>query len=224
MKYLEILECFLEKDIYFVLGNHDYYYGSIEGVRTEVARLSGGSERLHWLGGRKAVRLTPGAYLVGHGGWGDARLGDYATSGVRLNDFELIHELKRLSKQELETMLNSLGDESAAHLQRALESIPPSPDLKIIVLLHVAPFKETAWYNGRPSGDDWLPFFSCKAAGDVLLRYMTELTNEYPDARMTVLCGHTHGGGTAAVLPNMTVHTGAARYGHPAVQNVAVSI
>ncbi len=34
---------------------------------------------------------------------------------------------------------------------------------------YIPPFREAAWYEGRPSADDYLPFFSCKAVGDVLL-------------------------------------------------------
>ena len=37
---------------------------------------------------------------------------------------------------------------------------------------------------------------------------------------MTVLSGHTHGGGRAQILENLTVLTGAAAYGEPAVQEV----
>ena len=41
-----------------------------------------------------------------------------------------------------------------------------------------------------------------------------------PDHQMTVLCGHTHGGGEAQVLPNLRVLTGDARYGQPVIQRV----
>jgi hypothetical protein len=39
-------------------------------------------------------------------------------------------------------------------------------------------------------------------------------------AQLTVLCGHTRGGGEAEILPNLRVLTGGARYGNPAVQRV----
>jgi 3',5'-cyclic-AMP phosphodiesterase len=38
--------------------------------------------------------LTPNTALVGHDGWGDGRLGDLNWSGVILNDFLLIEELR----------------------------------------------------------------------------------------------------------------------------------
>ena len=39
-----------------------------------------------------------------------------------------------------------------------------------------------------------------------------------PQCQLTVLCGHTHGSGTVEILPNLQVHTGAATYGEPAIQ------
>ncbi|MDP6129579.1 MAG: hypothetical protein QGH77_08240, partial [Planctomycetota bacterium] len=59
--------------------------------------------------------LTPEIGLVGHGGWGDGRLGSYYSSTVRLNDFKLIEELKGRSRDELLFRLTQLGDEAAAH-------------------------------------------------------------------------------------------------------------
>jgi Icc protein len=38
--------------------------------------------------------------------------------------------------------------------------------------------------------------------------------------RAAVFCGHTHGEGTAHILPNLVVHTGGADYGKPVVQKV----
>jgi 3',5'-cyclic-AMP phosphodiesterase len=42
--------------------------------------------------------------------------------------------------------------------------------------------------------------------------------DQRPDRRMTVLCGHTHGHGTARILPNLAVITGGAEYGRPEIQ------
>jgi predicted MPP superfamily phosphohydrolase len=42
----------------------------------------------------------------------------------------------------------------------------------------------------------------------------------WPDREMLVLCGHTHGGGVAKILPNLEARTGEARYGFPRIQGV----
>ncbi len=78
------------------------------------------------------------------------------------------------------------------------------------------PFREAAWYQGHPSGDDFLPFFACKAVGDVLLA----TARLHPGCQMLVLCGHTHGGGEIQVLENLRVLTGPAEYGKPEIERV----
>jgi hypothetical protein len=86
----------------------------------------------------------------------------------------------------------------------------------VIVLTHVPPFRESCWYQGHVSNDEWLPFFACQAVGDALREIMTSR----PHCRLTVYCGHTHNSGTAQVLPNLLVFTGAAEYGVPALSGV----
>ncbi len=68
--------------------------------------------------------------------------------------------------------------------------------------------------QGRP--DDYLPFFSCKAVGDVLL----EAAQSHPKCQILVLCGHTHSGGEISVAENLRVVTGPAEYGKPEIQQI----
>jgi len=201
--------------IYFVLGNHDFYHGSITAVRDTVAREAASSRWLRWLPLSGVVPLTANATLIGHDSWADGRLGDFFRSDVMLNDYVLIRELRGLSKQELYAKLNALGDEAAEFLGKlAAEALALRRN--VIVLTHVPPFRESCWHEGQISNDDWLPHFACRAAGDRLAALMSA----YPDHTMTVLCGHTHSSGFARILPNLVVHTGAAQYGQPTIQQV----
>ena len=222
--YLNDLAERLTAPIAFVLGNHDYYRGSIAHVREQARVLSRESERLTWLPNAGVVSLTDKTTLVGHGGWGDGRLGDFLGSDVLLNDYLLIAELRLQLRDlqgpvtltpELLDKLNALGDDAAAHVRSVL---PRALDVAehVFVLTHVPPFREACWYQGKVSDDNWSPHFTCKAVGDVLVETMQKRT----DRRMTVLCGHTHGEGHAQMLPNLKVITGPAEYGEPAVQRV----
>src|SRR4030042_726772 len=47
--YLSRLQHALAVPIYFVLGNHDFYHGSIAGVRSAITALVHRSSNLHWL-------------------------------------------------------------------------------------------------------------------------------------------------------------------------------
>jgi 3',5'-cyclic-AMP phosphodiesterase len=87
---------------------------------------------------------------------------------------------------------------------------------RVILLLHVPPFREACWHEGAVSGDDWLRHFGCKAVGEVILKYM----RKHRDRRLLVLCGHTHSSGEIRPLRNVRVLTGGAAYGAPAVARV----
>ena len=206
------------KPTWFVLGNHDYYGGSVAAVRERATALSR-EGRAVWLGAVDVVELTPRAALVGHDGWGDARFGDHTGSTVLLNDFFRIRDLVGSDKARLAQVLGRLGDESAAHLRRVLPLALERFE-HVLVLTHVPPFREACWHQGRISGDAYLPYFACKATGDVLL----EVVSRRADRQVTVLCGHTHSAGECRPLPNLRVLTGAAEYGRPSIQRPLLEV
>ncbi len=224
--FLRRLVALLELPIYFVLGNHDFYHGSITAVREAARSLHRDSTQLHWLPDADVIHLTDEATLVGHGGWGDGRIGNFLQSDVLLNDYALIQELRQLHRPDavspesiltpkLLEKLRSLGDEAAEHLR---EVIPKALEESghVIVLTHVPPFQEACWHQGQISDKNWAPHFTCQAVGDVLEEFM----KLYPNRRMTVLCGHTHSSGQAQILANLEVLTGGAEYGQPRVQQI----
>lgn len=215
ISYLKKLGQFLDSQIYFVLGNHDFYKGSISLVREEARNAANHSERLFYLDVLPYVELTNDTALIGHSGWVDGRFGDYGKSNVMLNDYFLIRELSGLTKADRLKKLNQLGDEAASHLQSSLEMVVEKYR-NIICLTHVPPFRESCWHEGRISDDDYLPHFSCKAVGDVLKTTM----QENPESHLTVLCGHTHSSSKFQALDNLEVLTGKAEYGKPKIQKV----
>ena len=62
----------------------------------------------------------------------------------------------------------------------------------------------------------WLPFYSCKATGDVLLKF----ANEHPEIKVLVLCGHTHSAAEYQPLPNLLVKCGGSEYYHPKINEI----
>jgi len=223
---LRVLADRLERTIYFVLGNHDYYGSSVRAVRDQIDRLR--HPGLHWLEGAAPAALGDGVALVGHGCWGDAREGDFDRSGVILSDYLAIEELARRfdpgtfrgslgGQTALRTVLRELGDDAAATLRRSLEGLAETTR-HVVVLTHVPPFRESCWHEGRISERDWLPGFTCRAVGDLLAAQ----ARANPDRAFTVLCGHTHSPGFARILPNLAVHTGAGEYGKLMSRSVTV--
>jgi len=213
--HLQLFEDLYQAPVYFVLGNHDYYGGTIESVRKMVEEICYKSKWLHWLPVSGVVRLNKDTCLIGHDGWADGRLGDYGGSKVMLNDYLKIQNFVQAGDVGRLAVLNSLGDQAATHFQDILPGALEQFN-HVIVLTHVPPFKESCWHEGEFSADDWLPHFSCKAVGDVLAKSMAG----FPDKQMTVLCGHTHSSGKCQVLSNLQVKTGGAKYGSPMIQEV----
>ena len=221
---LTMIADYLDKPVYFVLGNHDFYGGSIAGVRSIAGKFD--SSRMKWVAGGDCLELAPGLGLVGNGGWGDARYGNCENTPVMLTDYFVIseladvydrdnHEMTLGTQPALKDKLRALGREAAEDLRPQLMEAADRFS-QVIVLTHVPPFKEAAWHEGAHSSDDWLPGFSCKAVGEELVR----VAEVHADTTFTVLCGHTHGGGFARILPNLVVHTQAALYGSPGFQIV----
>lgn len=83
-------------------------------------------------------------------------------------------------------------------------------------MTHVPPFKEACLYEGKISSDDFLPFFSSKATGDVL----TEVAKANADIEFLVFCGHTHAKAILSPLLNLTIQVGAAKYLMPEIQSI----
>jgi Icc-related predicted phosphoesterase len=200
---------------FIVLGNHDFYGSSLRAVRARVADFCRASKWVRYLPSEGVVRLGGDTALVGHDGWADGRLGDFAGSQVVLNDYLSIEELTGLDPGERLARLHKLGDEAAAYFRRHL---PPALDEypNVIVATHVPPYREACLYEGKPSDDAHLPHFACAAVGEALTRFMRERTAQ----QMLVLCGHSHSRAVARVLPNLLVKTGGAIYGQPSLAEV----
>ncbi|MFP6573563.1 MAG: metallophosphoesterase [Pirellulaceae bacterium] len=210
--YLSQLAAAVSSPIYFVLGNHDFYQGSIVDVRSQVKNFCDDHESLHYLTESDFFPLTEQVGLVGHDGWADGRSGDYESSEVMMNDYQLIKELAPYSKLERWPVLQRLGDEAAAHIERVLP-LALNQFSHLYLVTHIPPLREACWYNGQISNDEWAPHFTCQAVGETILSIM----RQHPDQQLTVLCGHTHSSGSTQPLPNVTILTGAAQYGSPAI-------
>ncbi len=215
--WLRQLARVFERPIYFVLGNHDFYGTSISRQRAAARDLCGEIENLVYLTLDDVVSLSSTTALVGHDGWGDMREGDWEQTAVRPPDFDEIEDLIDLAhdRSALRRRLRQLGDEAAEHFRRVLPEALAGHE-RVIVATHVPPFREASWYEGVNSTAPWLPFFCCRAVGDVIL----DMAERYPHRELSVLCGHCHGTGETQVRENLRVLTGGAEPCSPQVQRV----
>lgn len=204
--------------IYFNLGNHDFYGGSIDGVRAWASEITKRPDsKLLWIEEVVSVPLSKTHCLIGIDGWGDGILGKPDRSNVLLNDWQAIDEFAKHSCMvnygHRNRLLKKLGKEAAEKLRPVLAQALSQFD-HVLLMTHVPPWKEATWHEGKHSDDAWLPWFSCKAVGDVIV----EVSNEHPAKQVTVFCGHTHGFGHSQINNRVDVYTGGAQYRHPEVQ------
>jgi predicted MPP superfamily phosphohydrolase len=212
---------YINKPIYFVLGNHDYYRGLVKEVHDAMTVLTKKHDTLFWLPASGMQALDNNTFLIGQDGWADGRFGDYQNSRVSINDSRMIGDLfqaKILGKFQLLEKMQELADADALLLQRDLNLAASKDPGKIIVLTHVPPFKESCMHMGKVSDDNWLPYFSSKVIGDVL----TAVALKHPEIEFLVLCGHTHSESNYKPLPNLIVKAGKTEYRYPEVQEIIV--
>jgi len=216
--FLKEMESEINKPIYFVLGNHDYYRGQIDAVKKSIENLTEDSSLLHWLPASGAQCLTNEVVLIGQDAWADGRYGDYINSTVVLNDSRMIIDLfqaKILGKMALLEKMQSLADRDAKQLEVDLKkSIEAYKPKKIIVLTHVPPFENVCLHEGEKTDSGYLPFFASKAIGDVLLKF----AEKHSTVEFLVLCGHTHSQACYQVSGNLMVKVGKAEYYQPEIQ------
>lgn len=211
------------QQILFVAGNHDYYHGSVKGVKEKFKEISHG--KIRYAPDSNLIKLQDGIYLCAVDGWADGRYGDYANSPVVLNDSRLIKELDdsipvtgTLAERNASLLkaMQLLADEDAFNLSEKIAATLKEDPKKIIVLTHIPPFPESSLYQGKIAGDDYLCFYTCKAVGDVLMKF----AEENPMVQFLVFCGHSHNEALYEPLSNLTVKTGAAEYYEPCIQEV----
>lgn len=215
---LKEMQAYTNTQLYFVLGNHDFYHSSVKNVREKVGLACQDVPELHYLRDQ-VIELTPTTALVGVDGWADAKLGNPFAGRLGMADWELIREYKDAqAKWDLNSRLAMAADYGrmeATTLRRALFAAARKYN-KVIVGTHIPPFKESTWYNGKHSDDDWLPWFSCAQVGEAL----DDCASLFTEVQFEVYCGHTHGQGTNQVRDNLVTYTGWAHYGAPGVNKV----
>lgn len=199
--------------IRFVLGNHDYYNGSIAKVRKKIAKYDGTKTRTGWLNQMGVVPLTEKTALVGHDGWYDGGYSDWFQSKLIMNEYILTEDFRGEMPTVVHKRIRELAYQSQVHIEKFVhEAAKTYPN--VVFATHVPPFRENSRAPDRSlSNPDWLPNMSSKMAGDALLK----AAEAFPEVQFTALSGHTHTGWKHTPRPNLVSLTGQADYGRPEV-------
>lgn len=188
--HLSLMEKHLQGvHLYFVLGNHDYYNGSISGTRASVRDFCHQSSKSTWLSNQGVIALSSECALLGHDTWYDGGYSDWFKSKLLMSDYYLIEEMKYQMPTLLYQKINELSREGAEHIEKYGREACEKGYKKVIMAMHVPPFRENSRApDGSLSNADWLPNMSSARAGNAIL----SVADDYKDVEFLVLSGHTH--------------------------------
>lgn len=228
VRHLAIMEGVLQRPIYFVCGNHDYYKGDVTSVRKQLKELTNMSSFLKYGPTASYFQLSPNTAVVAHDGWYDCRAGNAYTSNFFMTDWFAIADFvptsggrnfvqggRVLNRPKLVELAQKLAYEGTMHVHNGIKEAVRKFS-NVVVLTHFPPFAQAHVHQGQPADDNALPWYTNKQMGDMLL----DAAKAFPNVKFTVLAGHTHGKAEVQVAPNMTVSVGGAEYGSPQVQRL----
>lgn len=211
---LEFLAETSARPLYFVLGNHDHYGGSVASVRDAVLELGTRRPEVQWLPPAGVVAIDSDTALIGVDGWADGRHGDPLTTQFVLNDDRLIGEIATPQSRAGKLVVRRALADADAHRLQVLLGRAIARARRIVVATHVPPFVAALPLSGRLTNPAWQPVLVCGATGAVI----RSAAAEHPDHTFVVLCGHTHAATDVPISANLRCIVAGARYGEPVVR------
>lgn len=214
---LQVLESIIQRPIYFVCGNHDFYGDSIENMNKLLIQQQQKSSFLKYLPNMSYESLSPTTAIVGHNCWYDGFYGEPKQSSMFLNDWRLIKEFTEVDaffnvNKRLE-VCRKLAETGMRHIHNGIKAASRYAK-KIIVVSHFVPFPEAHYFRGRLGDKYSQPWYVSRMLGDLLVT----AADTFPNIEFVSLCGHTHGECTLQKKNNLNVIVAGAEYTKPKVQ------
>jgi predicted phosphohydrolase len=217
---LEDLRASTGKPIYYVLGNHDYWFSSTAAVRKLTLGLAQKNVNFLHMNHVPFVSLNKQTALVGHDCWYDCRngvgglasnfammdwglMGDYAGFASYASD-----KLSIFDKASIVKVSSDLADEGVMHIRQGIDAALAEGHRRIVVLSHIPPFEESHYHGALQGSPSAQPWFTCRSLGDLLLSY----ADAWHDVNFTLLSGHTHTPRRHSPKKNLQVFVAGARY------------
>ena len=215
--HLSAIEKVVQRPVYFVLGNHDYYGADTERVRKAMRELTNVSPFLRYMPTMPYYALSGATAVVGHDGWYDALYGDWKTSSLGMTDWSAINDFVPVNgnKASIVGLARKLALEGVTHVHNGIKQAVRYHK-NIVVLTHYPPFQQTHIHDGKQGDQNAMPYYTSKMMGDMLM----DASRSFPTVKFTVLAGHTHGKADVQIANNLEVHVGGASYGSPELQGL----
>jgi predicted phosphohydrolase len=175
-------------NIYFVLGNHDYHWSSIEKTHDQIRNLCVKRPNLIWMTEAGVVHINDEVAFIGAEGWYDAEKGK-AEFLKWTFDWFLVEDFRKLmTMEERIAAWRALADQSAHQLADVLEKAIEQKYKNIYLFTHFPPWKEATRDVGTIMEKFWLPYNTNLRLG----RALETVMETHKKKHLTVLAGHTH--------------------------------
>lgn len=201
---LKYLQEGLEKSIYFVLGNHDFWGSSFEKVEEMANALS--NEDIVWLN-KQDVHLNDNTVLSGFDGWYDCVNNiENVNSGILMRDWIRIENFYSSNKSHIE-ISKERSQNSYKFSDRIIKN-QKSGYKNQIIITHVPPFPQLV--KEKPGHE---AYYTSIDAGNMLISACSTLE------KTICLSGHTHNK-AEYVVDNIHCYTMEACRGKPNISGI----
>jgi predicted MPP superfamily phosphohydrolase len=178
-----------DSEVYFVLGNHDYYNYYIR----DAVRLAESMKNGTYLSDKYFFEVYANGcvkFLIGTDGWGDCSFNDYLPP---TNDYAHINDYVHTSSELKLRIARNQGLHQASVISRQLGEIEEhirngNKVVHVYILTHVPPFLEMCKYGTEPTDERLINAFCSKELGSVIERF----ADANPEVKVSIYSGHTH--------------------------------
>lgn len=186
--HLKMLAMSAKCPIYFVLGNHDYHFSSLEKVHAKVRKLCKKYPNLVWMTDNEVVPLNKEVAVIGTEGWYDAEKGKPEYLKFTF-DWFMVKNFRGLPNMNARINLwRQMSNDSAGNIVLKLEKAIEQGYKTIYIVTHFPPWREATRDIGTPWEKFWLPYNANAPMGQRIESVM----KGYEDHNVIVLAGHTH--------------------------------
>jgi predicted MPP superfamily phosphohydrolase len=206
-------------NIFFVLGNHDYYSSSFKKITEIVKKTCKEHSNLIWITEHDSIALNKDVGIIGIDSWYDARLGKQNYLHYNL-DWIMIEEFRQIKsfKEKLE-LCRQLADQYTVNLRDKLEKALQNFQT-VHILCHVPPWAEAVRGIGTITEEFWLPYNINSGMGKMIEEVMADRGNQ----NVVVSAGHTHQPAIIKVSHNIECVVQNGKYLGPPTDNNCVFI
>jgi len=206
--HLRLIATFVKCPIYFVLGNHDYHFSSVDKTHKKIRELCKEFPNLIWMTDAGVVHLSDEVCLIGTEGWYDADNGKPKYLQFTL-DWMLTEDFRKLPDMEARIEhWRQIADQSAHDIVDKLEKAIEQGYKTIYILTHFPPWREATRDVGTFMEQFWLPYNVNLRLGKAIKHAM----QEHKKKHVTVLAGHTHTDCWIHVTRNVDCKVSKAKY------------